>query len=359
MSGTITVLLAVLCFPLLPSTAVHNLPAPTISWRVDPSTGTAYKIDCTAPREYRGSLFTLYREGTIKPVGVKKAPYNNTNVVFIIANVTLGSGEQYRCQYSTWVSQRLKDSTISQAVNVTLERYPKPTISLIPSNPIPNGGSATIWCQGLWHNMVFALYKGQMLIEEQKPKDQLPIAKFPLQNVGPLHRGLYNCFYYRRDGNGLWSEASDVLQLRVTGVPYEPSNPQGILFHAAEGMSVYCSVTAGESGEGWLYLYREGEHEPLARQRTPALQAGTGTFQVTFDITQLRLGLRERYGCVYKADEDTELGAHTGQGHVSTSKADPKTEDTSLSTENLVRIGLAALILLVALIFVIQACLEN
>lgn len=289
---------------------------------------------------------------------VKKAPHTDHNVVFIVANITLGPGEQYRCQYSTRASGSLKYSTISQAVNVTLEQYPKPSISLIPSNPILNGGSVTICCQGLWHNMVFALYKGQTLIEEQEPKDQLPIAKFLLRNVSPLHRGLYTCFYYRRDGNGLWSEASDILQLRVTGVPYEPANPQVIPFHAAWGMSVNCSVTSGESGGGWVYLYREGEQEPLARQRTPAQQAGT--FQMTFDITQLTLvGPREKYGCLYKADKGTEVGAHTGQGNVASSKADPEMEETSLSTQNLVRIGLAALILLVAVIFVIQACLEK
>ncbi|XP_078511121.1 T-cell-interacting, activating receptor on myeloid cells protein 1-like [Lissotriton helveticus] len=358
MSRTVSVLLAVFCFPLHTSSAVHTLPAPTITWRVDPSTGAAYEIDCSAPGEYRGCQFRLFREGTLKPVRVKKVPHTDHSVVFIVANVTLGPGEQYRCQYSTRTSGSLKYSNISRAVNVTLEQYPKPSISLIPRNPILNGGSATICCQGLWHNMVFALYKGQTLIGEQEPKDQLPIVKFPLQNVGPLHRGLYNCFYYRRDGNGLWSEASDVLQLRVTGVPYEPANPQGIRFHATWEMSVNCSITPGESGGGWVYLYREGEQEPLARQRTPALQ--TETFPMTFDITQLTLGgPGEKYGCLYKADEGTEVGAHTGQEHVAFSKADPETEETSISTENVVRIGLAALILLVALIFVIQACLET
>ncbi|XP_069494005.1 T-cell-interacting, activating receptor on myeloid cells protein 1-like isoform X2 [Ambystoma mexicanum] len=359
---TAAALLAALCFLCQLSGAVHvshlaDLSRPAITWQRSTIVKGGYEVVCLAPRKYSGSLFKLYQRDTYFPVREHKASATNWSVVFLFGNGTLVSERQYRCQYQTRVLGKLMTSNFSKAITVTPGLYPKPAISVSPSNPIQNGGSATVHCQGPHRGVTFALYKGRILIDEQDSKDQQHAARFQLLSVGPPQRGRYNCYYYRQTVPVLWSHPSDDLNLRVTGVPSEPTVHQVKSFQEVQAKAVNCSATPAASGAGWFYLFREGEQEPLARQRSPVHHGRT--MHVFFNVTDTEwfLGPQERYGCLYQAEEDLTLGVQSVL--VPHSAPGPGPQVAHLSTENLVRIGLAALVLLLALLFVAEACFEE
>uniref|UniRef100_A0A8C0GW24 Ig-like domain-containing protein n=1 Tax=Chelonoidis abingdonii TaxID=106734 RepID=A0A8C0GW24_CHEAB len=121
--------------------------------------------------------------------------------------------------------------------------YPKPSISVSPSEVIPVGGNVTIWC---WHQLLdmrILLYKDEDENYLHYTDPAGSEAEFPITSARREHGGSYTCRYSNRTGEVAYSEPSDPVQIIVAGegpspaprlpAPH-PARPQGV--SASAGM---------------------------------------------------------------------------------------------------------------------------
>ncbi|XP_012626296.1 V-set and transmembrane domain-containing protein 1 isoform X2 [Microcebus murinus] len=102
------------------------------------------------------------------------------------------------------------------------ERLPKPSLRAWPSWVAARDSSVTLTCQAPFPNATFELRKAH---EPRDPREQSSAgrgAAFPLSRLRPEDAGRYFCAYKTRASDA-WSEASEHVQLVVTGSLPEPS----------------------------------------------------------------------------------------------------------------------------------------
>uniref|UniRef100_A0A674JZG4 Ig-like domain-containing protein n=1 Tax=Terrapene triunguis TaxID=2587831 RepID=A0A674JZG4_9SAUR len=95
--------------------------------------------------------------------------------------------------------------------------YPKPSISLRPSEGVTLGGAVTIRCRGRHQNVRFLLYKdgNPNLLQDVEPAGDM--AEFPIRNVSRRRGGNYRCSYRSKSDRPVQSEPSDPVELVVAG----------------------------------------------------------------------------------------------------------------------------------------------
>nr|XP_048688573.1 T-cell-interacting, activating receptor on myeloid cells protein 1-like [Caretta caretta] len=323
------------------------LPKPSLVW--DRATGAeaGIRLRCSVPGPLGAGWFTLHRDGTPGPVAKERAPAQGSEVTFLLPSV--GPGERYRCGY--WnrdAAGGRVESPLSDPANVTSDRYPKPSIAVSPGAEVSAGQTWTIRCWAPYAGMSFVLYRAREFWTERVPRGDPPTAEFHLGNAGTANAGRYTCYYHTTSEPFAWSNASNPLELSVIDVP----SARERFVDVAGKLRVNCSVP--DAPGGWFFLYRDGDPEPLAW-----ITADGDNGPASFNLPEEQaLGPGGVFSCRYGPEEpgphfnldlnDTEVQT---QGSCS--------GGTNYSQTNALRLGLGAAVLLLALLFVAQACWEE
>uniref|UniRef100_G1Q7B1 Ig-like domain-containing protein n=1 Tax=Myotis lucifugus TaxID=59463 RepID=G1Q7B1_MYOLU len=217
---------------------------------------------------------------------------------------------------------------------------PKPTLWAEPGPVIPWKRPVTIWCQGTPGAERYLLEKegspAPWKIQEPGVK-----ASFSITHMTERDAGRYRCYYLSPAG---WSERSDPLELvvteRVGGAPSLSAQPKPSVPWGA-------TVTLQCEAEIWFdtfHLHREGSLDPPQHLR---LQDTSAPSQANFTLSPVTSGHQGTYRC---------YGSNSTSPYLLSQPSDPlELVVSDYTVENLIRIGVAGLVLVVLGVLLFQA----
>ncbi|NP_034876.2 natural cytotoxicity triggering receptor 1 isoform 1 precursor [Mus musculus] len=253
---------------------------------------------------------------------------------------------------------------LSQRINTEKETLPKPIIWAKPSIMVTNGNSVNIWCQGAQSASEYQLYfEGSFFaLERPKPSRSMNKVRFFISQMTSHTAGIYTCFYQSGE---LWSKSSNPLKLVVTGLYDTPNlwvypQPEVTL---GENVTFFCQLKTATS-KFFLLKERGSNH----------IQNKYGNIQAEFPMGPVTRAHRGTYRCFGSYNdyawsfpsEPVTLLITGGVENSSLAPTDPtssldywefdlSTNESGLqkdsafwdhTTQNLIRIGLACIILI-------------
>ncbi|XP_065427026.1 T-cell-interacting, activating receptor on myeloid cells protein 1-like [Chrysemys picta bellii] len=183
-----------------------------------------------------GMRFLLYKAGDgnyltyTDPAG--------SEAEFPITSARREHGGSYTCRYSNR-TVRVAYSEPSDPVQIIVAEpsYPKPNISLHPSERVALGGAVTVRCECRCAGARVLLSKAGDPDARRSMDPAGNVAEFPIRNVNRGDAGNYSCQYSTKSDLSVWSEPSDPVELVVTGGS-EPLSPLDLTHTIITGMSV-------------------------------------------------------------------------------------------------------------------------
>uniref|UniRef100_A0A2R8ZIP1 Natural cytotoxicity triggering receptor 1 n=1 Tax=Pan paniscus TaxID=9597 RepID=A0A2R8ZIP1_PANPA len=255
-----------------------------------------------------------------------------------------------------------------------VETLPKPFIWAEPHFMVPKEKQATICCQGNYGAVEYQLHFEGSLFAVDRPKapERINKVKFYIPDMNSRMAGQYSCIY--RVGE-LWSEPSNLLDLVVTEMYDTPTlsvhpGPEVI---SGEKVTFYCRLDTATS---MFLLLKEG--------RSSHVQRGYGKVQAEFPLGPVTTAHRGTYRCfgsynnhAWSFPSEPVKLLVTGEEMLNSPHPSPPSDpwDTYLLTtetglqkdhalwdhtaQNLLRMGLAFLVLVALVWFLVEDWLSR
>ncbi|KAI4558155.1 hypothetical protein MJT46_012797 [Ovis ammon polii x Ovis aries] len=219
----------------------------------------------------------------------------------------------------------------------------KPTIWAEPGSVVTRGSPVTIWCQGPPNANSFSLNKEGTLApwNAQPPVEPWDRANFSIKRVTEQQAGRYHCSHFIGVN---WSEPSEPLELLVAGrLRDSPSLSVQPGPSVAPGENVTLLCQSGNRTDTFLLSKEEAAHRPL-RLRS---QDQDGRYQAEFSLSPVTSAHGGTYRCYRSLSTDPYLLSQPSE---------PLALVVSdYTVQNLIRMGLAASVLLLLGILLCQA----
>ncbi|VFV35863.1 Hypothetical predicted protein [Lynx pardinus] len=221
--------------------------------------------------------------------------------------------------------------------------YPKPWLGAHPAAIVTPGVNVTLSCRAPQPAWRFALFKSGRIIPVLYRGVSMGLAEFFLEAVTPAQGGSYHCCYRRLGwGLGVWSHPSDTLELLVTGGLPKPSlqaHQRGVVT-AGDDVTLQCQRPDNIFGPMRFALLKAGAAEPI-RLRTPAGK------EADFSLQTVTVGDAGNYSCVYFQTGTPFWASQPSDRLEIRVRVPPGAISRDYTTGNLIRLGLAALVVVI------------
>ncbi|EGW09138.1 Leukocyte immunoglobulin-like receptor subfamily A member 1 [Cricetulus griseus] len=263
------------------------------------SSGSSVTIWCAGP--IQALTYVIHKEGSPEASHIETQVDHNNNAKFSIPSVSSLNAGRYNC-YSYSSAGWTEHSDILELV-VTGVHDGKPTLSALPSPVVTSGVNVTLQCMSSKEYDGFIL-TGADLKFPRSQKAQFTnqtkfYALFPEISVTYSKNGPFRCYGYYTNSQYVWSEASNPLEIHVSGTISKstlravPSN----VVAAGEQVTFLCEVPLAAKEYG---LYKEGSQDYLIP--TDILETEK---KATFSISSVQWYNAGQYWCKYNSTKGT------------------------------------------------------
>ncbi|KAL1768966.1 T-cell-interacting, activating receptor on myeloid cells protein 1-like isoform X2 [Sigmodon hispidus] len=231
---------------------------------------------------------------------------------------------------------------------------PKPCLSAWPSSVLPTKSSVTMRCKSPTPSEYFVLKKEGSDFVSRKPYSLAKeMAEFRIAELQQNDGGYYTCESYSKWPNGTPTQ-SDVLFLLVTGYLPKPSLQA---YHwgtvtAGSKVTLQCQKISSVLGPIRFALLKEGHSSPVQMRSSAGMV-------LDFSLQNVTARDSGKYSCVYyQAKAPYRASAPSNPLEISvtaTSRELPDTMTEGYTTGNLIRVGVAAVTVLIIGGFLVEA----
>ncbi|EPQ04409.1 Leukocyte immunoglobulin-like receptor subfamily A member 6, partial [Myotis brandtii] len=225
--------------------------------------------------------------------------------------------------------------------------FSKPRLSALPSPVVTSGGNVTLQCGSREVFDRFILTKeGKDIscwtLDSQPQPNGQSQALFPVGPVSPIHRWRFRCYGSYRNSPQVWSYPSDALELLIPGESGKPSllSQQGPIVFSEQRLTLQCRSDVGYDR---FALHKEGEPD---LSQSLVLQPQDGLSQVHFPLGTVSSSHGGRYRCYGGYNLSSEWSAPSDPLDILVA---------DYTVENLIRMGVAGLILVVIGVLLFEA----
>uniref|UniRef100_A0A2I3I039 Ig-like domain-containing protein n=1 Tax=Nomascus leucogenys TaxID=61853 RepID=A0A2I3I039_NOMLE len=350
MTPTLTALLC-LGLSLGPRTHVQAgpLPKPTLWAEPGPviSQGSPVTIWCQGNPEAQG--YRLDKEGSPEPRDTQNPLEPRSKARFFIPSMTERHAGRYHCYYRSSAGWSEPSNPLELVVTGVSR---KPSLLTLQGPVVAPGETLTLQCGSDVGYDRFALYKdGQRDFLQhpgRQPQAGLSQANFTLGTVRRSHGGQYRC-YGAHNLSSEWSAPSDPLDILIAGQFYDTvslSVQPGPTVASGENVTLLCQ-SWGQSDT--FLLTKEGAAHPPLRLRS---KYRAHKYQAEFHMSPVTSAHTGTYRC---------YSSLRSNPHLLSLPSDPLELVVSAShpqdytVENLIRMGVAGLVLVVLGILLFEA----
>ncbi|XP_023602864.1 leukocyte immunoglobulin-like receptor subfamily A member 6 [Myotis lucifugus] len=319
--------------------------APSLSAQPSPVVASGGNVSLSCSSQFTSGPFHLLKEGGADPPRHMEAEprmhAGRWRAIFPLVPVSASHAGTYRCYGSSTVYPNVwSQPSAPLHIDVT-GVHREPALSAQPGSLVLTGHSLTLQCHAEAGFDTFALTKDEWLTPAQSLHGQHS-PHFPLGHVNRTHGGRYRC-YSGHSLSSVWSASSAPLDILVAGIYRKPS------LSAQPGPSVPrgVTVTLQCGSEIWLdtfHLHREGSLDPPQHLR---LQDTSAPSQANFTLSPVTSGHQGTYRC---------YGSNSTSPYLLSQPSDPlELLVSDYTVENLIRMGVAGLVLVVLGVLLFQA----
>ncbi|XP_058386244.1 leukocyte immunoglobulin-like receptor subfamily A member 6 isoform X2 [Diceros bicornis minor] len=322
--------------------------APSLSAHPGPVVVSGMNVSLSCSSQFIGGMFHLLKEGAADlSRHMESRIYQwRRQAVFPVGPVNTSHGGTYRCYGSPTLYSYVWSHPSNPLHLEVTGVYREPSLSAQPGSLVLSGDNLTLRCHSEAGFDRFTLTKDEGLTHPQGLHGQ-HIPDFPLGHVNHTHGGRYRCY----SGHNLsyaWSAPSAPLDILIAGMYEKPSlsAQPGPSVSWGENVTLQCRT---EIRLDTFHLSKEGSLIPPQHLH---LQNMAAPFQANFTISLVISDHEGTYRC---------YGSDSTSPYVLSLPSDPLellvsgSHPQDYTVENLIRIGVTAVILVVLGILLFQA----
>ncbi|XP_071460754.1 T-cell-interacting, activating receptor on myeloid cells protein 1 isoform X3 [Marmota flaviventris] len=228
---------------------------------------------------------------------------------------------------------------------------PKPTLSAWPSSVVPAKSNVTLRCSSPVPGIRFILRKGPDILDSRLPLDPTKTtAEFLLTELGPRSAGPHTCECFWRGFSGVTSQLSNVLLLLVTGYLPKPSLQAHHVGQVTAGgeVTLQCQIPSTIVRPLESALLKAGTPSPVQLHRPVGSESDFSLQGVTVNDTGT-------YSCIYYQARAPFWASDPSPALDILVTVPPRASSEGYTKGNLVRLGVAAGVLLMGVVLVLEA----